>query len=1181
MSDQQRSAADVHRLAAGPGRSFALEAGAGSGKTTVLVNRFLRLCLTDPGVDPRAVLAITFTRKATVEIQSRLQAQAGRLASLDGPGLAAALTELFGRSPTPAERERAAWFHEVLLEDPVGLCIDTMHAFCQKVLGRFAVEAGLDPRFAVLDERQEAEYRAEALDRLELELARDPEAAASYAGLADTAAGARARVAALFARRVHLQRWLDRVAPPSGPVAATLGRPLAACAGALVADLQRTLLAGTPWQDEAEPRPERIAPELAAALRDLAGSGVGAIVAVDAAAGVTDGLRRQADGLRDGARAAAARLAADPAAFAEVAAEAWSLLVTDDGKLRAVNGRGPTKAARNAVFAQVAGPVLDLIARARLLDLLERNRALLRHGLRALDLYALAKRRDRVVDFQDLEELALRLLSDPAIGDTIHFRLDARLDHILLDEFQDTNRNQWDLLRPLVAELLAGGVPPRTAFVVGDVKQSIYAFRGAEPAVFAEACDLVAQAAGAHAGGEQAVQRLPINYRSLPGIVEAVGDLFTREPLAGFLGAAAAGVRQSWSRGEDRGTVRLVEPFTADEDKSGHERAAAAVVDLVRRLVDGSVPTWSQDPAGAGVVARPLLYSDILVLARTKTHLATYEAALRQAGIPFTPASRGLLARGREVQDLLALLRWLTFPADDTAGATVLRSPLCRVPESEVQALLAARLGGRRRSLREVLRQAPPPGAAAAHLDGWFRLAGLLPLHDLLRRIFREGELLERAETAGGEQARFNLLRVLDLALAAEARGGSLRDFVAELELADRLGGEEEGSLPGDVTTGRVRVMTVHASKGLEGPVVILVDAAVPVRETTEALLLGPASSSGPWLHDVRTPDYSGPRLAGGAALPVPLARPRERALARLREEEAHVLYVAMTRARDRLYVLGGRGDRAGGDAEQRSYLDWLAEADEGQAGRNGRWRTVAAFQAETSAREPSDGASAPVADPKTRARTTLDRVFVWTPPPLAPRYQLVRPSDLDDDRAASPARREDADEPDTPPSPPSRRDTPAIRRGTRVHVWLERACALGGLPTQPPADPLLRADWEEARAVYEDPALGWIFAPADQGGRGLSEVPVMHRLGGAGPERRVTGYIDRLVLRPGRVDVIDYKSNRVAPEQFSSLVDHYRPQLRAYRDALAVLYPDREIRCWLVWTDPARAGDRITEVTG
>jgi len=556
------------------------------------------------------------------------------------------------------------------------------------------------------------------------------------------------------------------------------------------------------------------------------------------------------------------------------------------------------------------------------------------------------------------------------------------------------------------------------------------------------------------------------------------------------------------------------------------------------------------------------------------------------------PAGRGLLARSREVQDVLQLLRWLSLPADDTAGATVLRSPLVRLPEPRVQALLTARRVGRRRGLREVILATEDPDLAPlrTRLGAWFGQAGLSPLHDLLRRIYREGEVLARMETARGEQARFNLLRLLDLALAAEARGGSLRDFVTELEQAARLGGEEEGTLPGEADHGRVRVMTVHAAKGLEAPVVVLADAAAPLKDSTPAMALGPDPADGPWVFGVGREHHTGPLIGPvDERLPAPLGLPRTRTLAGQLTEEAHVLYVALTRARDRLYVLGGRNQ--GGAAGAGNYLAWLAAAGDGSSH---RWVAPEAFlqtigAPTTGAGVGSDAAGSPDLAPVDRAEGALARLEIWTPPSLMPRVELVPPSQLVTTPAVDPQAtagvaahptRGDAIAAGAADLLPSRRDNPATRRGTRIHGWLETACHLGDLPPAP-ADPALRGEWEEAQALLGRPELGWIFRPTRHGGRGLSEVPVIHRLPGrpGGPERRITGFIDRLVVRPDRVDIIDYKSNRLAGQDRAALLAHYRPQLRAYREALDPLYPRRSIRCWLLWTDPFQAAAPLEEV--
>jgi len=1096
--------------AADPGLSVVLAAAAGSGKTTVLVDRYVRLCL--GGVDPRAIVAVTFTRKATVEIKKRLLEKALKLARADAGELAGIYEHLNGAPGDSRALERASWLLEALFEDPAGLSVGTIHAFCQQVIGRFTATAGLDPRYGILE--RETDLQDEALDRLEEELARDPAAARDFAALAGSPADGRRRLVALFQQRVHLQRWIDRVAPPPAGPAAALARPLSSCLDALVADLRSALGA-----DDHDTR----ARDLAQALREFVTQGLAEIEATEGGQ-PTDGFQRWRDETAAELQGAADQLAADPATWSAASDKVRKALLTG-GDLRKPTGRKNSKDDRHDAYAAAAAPVVAALQRGAAVEVLEDNARLLRHGLRAIDLYGELKRRDRGLDFQDLEYLALRLLTDDAVRAQVHQRLDARLDHLLLDEFQDTNRNQWDLLAPLLEELLAGGEPPRTGFVVGDVKQAIYGFRGADSTIFANAAGLVERA-----GGERL--ELPTNFRSLPAVVASVGTLFQHEPLCTLLGRAEApGARQLTSRDDGCGEVVLVEPFQEEDAAAAHAAAAQAVVRLVGRL--------AAEGHGLGT---------ILVLCRRKTHIALYEMALRRAGIPIVPAGRGLLARSREVQDLLALLRWLTFPADDVAGAAVLRSPLARLPEATVQGLLAARLiapGRRRRTLWDAVQDTPDLAPLAERLRDWHLHAGLDPLHDLLRRIYRTGDVLARMEIAFGEQARFNLLRLTDVALAVEGAAGSARDLADELERVAVVGGEEEGALPHD-HGGRVRVMTVHAAKGLEAPVVIMVDAAADAQNDADPLSLG---SQGPLVFGRLGELVRGPARHDGTRLPAPLAADCAAADQRQITEEAHILYVAMTRARDRLFVLGAHG-RA---APRESFQAWLtaaAEAAEAANPASSSWRrlTTVEFLAQLAAGEARLAPAATTNDVTTGARA---RLCVWAPPPLAPRLKTENPSRLAQTDGA--------------PDPLARvagAETPATRRGTRIHLWLERAARSGVMPAG------LGPEWEEAASVFANPGFAWIFEPEREGGHGLCEQPIIHRCGREGrTEVRLLGTIDRLVLRPGRVDVVDFKSNHVAASEVPALVDHYRAQLAAYRGALAVLWPDRRIGGWLLFT--------------
>lgn len=936
-------------------------------------------------------------------------------------------------------------------------------------------------------------------------------------------------------------------------------------------DLRDVLLADTPWQGDEEPDIAAIAPALAMRLREFATDGLAAVVAVDEPHGLTAGFQKYHDLCRDDALAAAARLETVARDIVEVVEELRALFLTaTNPKLRDFKGRKVTKAERQEAFAAAARPVLELLALPGLLDLLRNNETMLACGLRAIDIHAQLKRRDRVVDFQDLEELALRLLTDDEVGPGIHYRLDARLDHLLLDEFQDTNRNQWDLLAPLLDEVLAGGDRHRSAFVVGDVKQSIYGFRGADPTVFTAA----KRRFESQVGGD-AILRLPTNFRSLPWLVQTIGDLWHHDPLAEYLGEEVAGVRQLAARTVAPGKVVFVEPIDRDGTSSGHDRAAATVVALVQHLFEPGRETWAWNAALGRDEPRDLRHDDILILARTKTHLATYEAALRRAGIPFVPAGRGLLARTREVQDLLALLRWLSYPADDAAGATVLRSPCFRVSEDKVQTLLRWRLDGRRRSLREVLRDRGTEldlDVEREQLDRWFGAVGRRSLHDLLRRAIDDGSLFERFEIAGGEQARFNLARLLDLALAVDQRSGSLRDLVRDLEQSDRLGGDEEGALPGEVGAGRVRVMTVHGSKGLEAPVVILADAAVPIRERLDHLRVGEGAIDGPWAHDVSRGLASGPTMPGGASLKGPLFADWSRERSRMLGEEAHILYVALTRARDRLYVLGGRNDRTSGGQAGGGFLDWIAQADHPGTDRDRRWTGCEELLVDLApSGEEADLPPTPAVERASRAEQVRSRIEVWTPPVLTPRFDQWKPSEL--------GRHSDHDA--GTPRAVDQRDTDATTRGTRIHRWLERACILGRMPALPGSRSEDNVEWGEARSVYEDDRLAWVFHSERFGGRGFSEIPLLHRLDDGPRESRVVGTVDRLVVRPDRIDVVDYKSNRISPTEVGAACELYRDQLGAYRDAIAVMYPDRTVRCWLLWTWLVAQGDGdgLTEV--
>lgn len=360
-----------------------------------------------------------------------------------------------------------------------------------------------------------------------------------------------------------------------------------------------------------------------------------------------------------------------------------------------------------------------------------------------------------------------------------------------------------------------------------------------------------------------------------------------------------------------------------------------------------------------------------------------------------------------------------------------------------------------------------------------------------------------------------------------------------------------------------MRFLTIHGSKGLESPVVLLVDADRPGEKEGGRLRLDPDDPNTPVLFGVRKEHRHPYELPAGLRLPEDrLLAAARTARERGRREEAHLLYVALTRARDRLYVLGGNKER-GTQAEFDSPLRRIRRAAAG-----------ACPDVELELRPddlPASASTAPV--PAAAAPRTEHRL--WQPPAQRPLLQEVTPSGADQDEEGAIAA--------TPAAVPSLFDRPteplpATVRGEIVHGLLQMAADQGALP--PGSGPL----FDEAAALWADPGLAWIFRPTGEGGRGRSEAPVVCAVERAAEQapQQITGIIDRLVLRPGRIDIIDYKTNRTGGDRTrrDGWVDHYAPQLQRYREAIATLYPDHEIGTWLLFTDPAlAAGDRLVEI--
>lgn len=1106
-----------------PARNASVHASAGTGKTWLLVTRIVRLLL--EGARPDSILAVTFTRKAAGEMSQRILERLHGLMS-SSPARLDALLEQSGMTPDAALRRRAQGLYEQLLHHPWQLRSTTFHAFCQELLQRFPIEAGVPPGFDICESTGLLEQAAR--DALLAGTAQRPDGplASDLATLVEGCDGLHSAQAALRSFIAHRSDWWAYTQGQRDPVAYAC----AALAEFLHIDPQRDPLHG--FANDLQQ--QRLANYCALLQRNGTRTSLSQAEQLGLALSNADSGAQ----LLEQITPVFFTQAGTPRAMKESAAQGKRMGVENERQML-------------ALFAQITGELTSLI------DALARRRnwqvitAWYRAGVALLEHFQRIKQEQRVLDFSDLEWNACLLLNHSEHASWVQYKLDARIDHLLVDEFQDTNPTQWNLLQPLLQELAAGDPERRrSVFLVGDRKQSIYSFRRANPALLGAASDWLEL----HMQAER--HTLDHSRRSASAILTCVNAVFGQPPLLDRLSGFTV---HDTHLPDLYGHVELLPLQRADEETAeksvaGHvlrnpllaprpesvdtqyAREARVLAERIATLITAGTLV-SRDG-----VTRPLQFGDVMILLRQRTHAAAYENALREAGIPFQSASKGLLLENIEVRDLIALLSLLISPYDNLALAQVLRSPLFGL-SSEHLLPLAERSDGsywyqRLAQLAQDARQ--PYDVIHALLEHWRTLAGQIPVHDLLDRIFHEGEVLPRYEAAFPAallpRMRASLTRFIELALEIDnGRYPSLPRFLDQLQrLRQSDQDQPDEGTPDDSGGARVRLMTIHAAKGLEAPVVFLADTASKPRERSayEALLH--------WPGDRDRPEQF--LLAGNRAM-------RDQATQALldqqqqerQREDANLLYVALTRARQYLFISGSSNR----DNIESTWYGLLENAVQG-------WSRTA------------DGN--PVCQSGVIAPATPDTMKVqpaWTPDPrlsqpirIAASHPVISPSQLDD--AVQTNGQADGRE-----------------RGIALHTLLDHltrdeagdpegmAGALAGLLGRAEDDPEFLQWWQHALHTRQHPANRDLFDAA-QYRQACNEVPV-HFLD---DRHLVYGVIDRVVIQGDCVTLIDYKTHAAAtPSTVSTLAEHYRRQMHYYRRAAQWLWPALHIRGCLLFT--------------
>ncbi len=1142
--------------AADPTRDVFVSANAGSGKTHVLVNRVSRILLSGGGVAPEKILCLTYTKAAASEMQTRLFKRLGKWSIMDADTLRGELDSLLGPEESArVELSRARRLFTKALETPEGLKVQTIHAFCERILSRFPVEAGILPGFGAMDDEDARGLQEDVWDDI---------LRTSHAGDAPELTEALRMIMASTANKTldGLRKWMGYNYYKITQWQAVGGiTPLANRLGIKVDDTAEEIKAAA-WQAIDKD-------ELKAAIY-----------------GLRESKSKTQIKLADGFEAALKM--ADPVE----AYDAYAALVLKKDNTPKTNiGISDSGVAAYAFFGEPKCAdtpqmcaVECVVAKVQGVKILTATRAVYTLACAFAARYQAAKRARRLLDFNDQIMLTRGLLKDSHVSDWVRYKLDGGIEHILVDEAQDTSQAQWDIVDVVRAMFTQDQDRdpryPRTMFAVGDEKQSIYSFQGADPELFISRTKEEAE------GSAYSGIRMRMSFRSAPDILKFVDEVFVRRggmqdmfdadyvpPAADLITHTAkrtvAGYVELWplSPAPPKDQIEIPwkpEPIDAQAADSAPEALARAIAQRIKYWLDNkSLVTIRDDQVER---TRPMQAKDILILVRTRSG-PFFNAIIRNlkwAGVAVAGADRLILSESIAVKDLMSLARFTCLPEDDLALAEVLTGPLFGIDDEQLFDLSCNRLSdGPRARLWPALKTMDEPWARAAVVRLELMI-GLSRKHapyeffeGVLSTVVANGtSQLRRFYTRLSMEVADPVQAFLARALAHQRRGApSLQHFIQSFAQDEQaLKRELDGS------HNEVRVMTVYGAKGLEAPVVILPDTSKKPGKTgvvdNEMLTLG---------------DGTFARVGSEKESPKALVAIREARLEKIKQEYMRLFYVALTRAETRLLICGYfAGNRPKEGAAQKAVEGcWHRLAQDAVMAMGGEEIetpfTSDEFKGYAYGSLPIRGdaeietiVDAPSTLPKWAAQAI-------PPPDVAPKLNRYSPSTLLSGDAHM-------DLPNVAPGLMAQKGE-RFERGIIIHKLLELLPDVAVDKRERAARRFLSGyrQSEDARAeiintvmtVLNHADFAEIFAPGS-----LAEISLAGHAPGLPEGVRLNAQIDRLSVTKDKVFIVDYKSNRPPPARAQDVAELYLGQMVAYREMAKAAFPKRDIICALLWTE-------------
>lgn len=1109
-----------------------VQASAGSGKTYLLISRIVRLLLT--GAEAGNILAITFTRKAANEMQSRLLERLYELATCSEDSLSKTLTEL-QLEANPATLDLSRRLYEKILRSEAPVKTSTFHAFCQELLRRFPMEANVSPGFDLLDKT--SLLYDEAWDALMAEASQNKEPSLAKAlNFLFKELGLYNSKLALTNFIEHRSDWWAYTSNHKEPVSYA----------------QQHLKKQLNIDAETDP------------VEDLFNNKNNINLLNEFH--VLLCKHETATNLK---HSQLIYKVIDENINIKLRFELFKqCFLTQTGT--------PLKRKQSATLEKKMGPegqarflelhealssnLIEVNSQLAAIRTMETSSAWYIAGERYLEHFQKLKKEQRLLDFTDLEWQTYLLLNKSNNALWVQYKLDQRIEHLLVDEFQDTNPTQWRLILPLLEEIAStDDERQRSVFIVGDGKQSIYRFRRAEPRLFIAAEKWLSENLNA------TTCPLSHSWRSSPAVINFINKVFTQDKFKALLPEF---IEHKTHRSDLSGKVTLL-PLSLKETVEKEDEELSPIV-LRNPLNEPRSESINQQYFNEGLmIARQIKelitqktpvakksgneaidYSDIIILLRSRTHVADYERALRQTGIPYIGANRGTLLESLEVNDMLDLLQWLILPFDNLSLAGILRSPLFSVSNKDLIAIHQASKGSWLERLENFVLQQPKHESlprAYNLLKQWQVDASKLPVHDLLDKIYSEANVLARYVAAFpahlSQRVTANLNRFLELALEMDSgRYPSLSRFSSwlnELRQMENEAPDEPVTSAADETEQRVRILSVHAAKGLEAPVIFLADSAnSPANKKAYSTLIDwPAENEKPEYFLLTAAKNNLDQFSKDCIEHQDFFEQRE---------NANLLYVALTRAKQMLYISGSEPK-----SKDHGWYEKICSSFEFSSKDNIEPIVLESVGTEDKITK----------DNKTEIRTK-SVVDVDTELSLPVNIQIQQLDISPSHQTATANNNIESDSVNTVRGIIMHQMLNYLSRSPESKLSQFYSSEINGT-----SEKELKSWWNECSRIIKDKSFSDYFDSSHYD-KFYNEVPIQFKH----ENKNVYGIIDRLIVKNNTVTIIDYKTHPyVTKENIKTHAEKYNNQMQLYKEGVQLLWPEYNITTMLLFTSIAR----------